>query len=792
MLKRSPLLSFEIVSTREGGVRYVAVVEEKLVDSVTKAINSFMAEAKVRQVEYKPDKLHSPRRENIVRVIEFKQTGHYVLPLGVNSRINDNDPLSYVLGAMSNLSEDEAVSLQLVVKPVIKTEVKILAKRLMNNEDILVRLRSNSGESVSSKASGLMRLILLGVSGLFNEVYTSTAYGYKEYYSQRDKDLLASRPVNNRERPARVLSSFESELMASMNEKLNSPLFEVSLRVVITSSRDKIRSHRESLVSSLDSFGVPLYQSLKPRIGSRMKRRINYRLCKLRLLSLRQSKRMVLSSGELSSLYHFPSSSVGRTDNLIESLSRTLPAPVSMKQSKSPSYLIGENIHHGVTTPIGLSRLERERHMYILGGTGNGKTTMLLYGIMQDIKSGRGLAVIDPHGDLAEDIISRIPDERIKDVIYLNPDDLAYPIGINLLEMPKGLAGDDLVRAKDQVTEMALSVLRKLFSEDDMGGHRIEYILRNAIQTALTIPDATIFTVYELLNNPAFRHKTVAKLKDPHLELFWRHEFSKAGDMQRVKMAAGITAKIGRLLFSGSAKRVLGQKKSTIDFDTLMDEKKILVCNFSKGLLGEDTSTLFGTMILAKLQLASLRRARQANSKRLPFYVYVDEFQNFATMSFVQMLSEARKYKLYLILAEQSTSQQEKQRLVEVILANVGTVVSFRSGNPSDERYILPLFSPFINEGEIANLPTYSFYAKLSGVDAQEPMSGRTVLVSSRPNLSIRQRVIDESRKQYAGIIVENILTIPAPNTDITNDSGNGKAKKVGTKKYKVPSLSEL
>ncbi|MGH7157271.1 MAG: TraM recognition domain-containing protein, partial [Candidatus Saccharimonadales bacterium] len=233
------------------------------------------------------------------------------------------------------------------------------------------------------------------------------------------------------------------------------------------------------------------------------------------------------------------------------------------------------------------------------------------------------------------------------------------------------------------------------------------------------------------------------------LKNFWRNELGKAGEFQLVKMAAGITAKIGRFLFSASAKRVLEQPKSTINFEEIMDTGKILICNFSKGLIGEDTSTLFGTTILAKLQMASLRRARLGQADRRPFYLYVDEFQNFATMSFVQMLSEARKYKLFLTMAEQSTTQQQYQRLVEVILANVGTVVCFRSGSPSDERLMLPLFRPFIDEGEIANLPSFNFYMRLAALQAQEPLSGQTVLLPDTGSLAV-ETVKDSSRRRYA------------------------------------------
>lgn len=344
-------------------------------------------------------------------------------------------------------------------------------------------------------------------------------------------------------------------------------------------------------------------------------------------------------------MYHFPSSRISKTDNLITSLSRTLPAPVTLKQNRQLDVILGESIHHGTVTSIGLTEHERQRHLYIIGGTGNGKTTMLQYQIVQDIQGGKGIAVIDPHGDMAETLLTHIPEGRMQDVIYFNPDDLEYPIGLNLLELTPGLTGNELLREKDIITESVISVFRKIFSEEDTGGHRIEYVLRNAIQTqtALTVENATLFTVFDLLNDTKYRRAVIKTLDDKNLINFWKNELGKAGDMQKVKMAAGITAKTGRFLFSASARQILEQPKLTIDFDDIINNGKILICNFSKGLIGEDTSELFGITILAKLQLASLRRARIAQADRRPFYLYVDEFQNFATTSFVQMLSEARK-----------------------------------------------------------------------------------------------------------------------------------------------------
>ena len=245
-------------------------------------------------------------------------------------------------------------------------------------------------------------------------------------------------------------------------------------------------------------------------------------------------------------------------------------------------------------------------------------------------------------------------------------------------------------------------------------------------------------------------NKWEAKAMDKIIVLNVKNNFGKAGDMQKVKMAAGITAKIGRFLFSASARQILEQPRSTINFDDIINSGKILICNFSKGLLGEDTSELFGITVLAKLQLAALRRARISEAKRRPFYLYVDEFQNFATASFVQLLSEARKYKMFMVMAEQSTSQQKDQQMVSIILANVGTVICFRTGNPEDERLLLPLFSPYIDKGEISNLPSFNYYAKLSAMQAQEPLSGVTLLLNDEGNEAVETAVIKHSRKTFA------------------------------------------
>lgn len=739
LLHRAPVMSFEIDSTKAEGIRYLIHVDTRYSQAVQKSIASYIPDSKVQTIE-------GPH-QNLTRVIEFKQLSHYVLPLTLTGAFEEHDPLSYITGAMTKLEDGERITMQLVVMPVKLREASSLSHRILGNENILQQINSKRWGFLGF-AKNVLSSTGIGMIDLMSDVSYGTLHGYSGVSNQKQSQYQQQMRTTRRDRPARTLSAFELELMESMHQKVTQPLFQVSLRVLVTSPRSK--EHIAAIRSALDAYSVPPYQEIKVKIRIPVISTHRAKLADLRLPTLSKHSAMILATTEVASLYHFPSSRISKTDNLVTSLSRTLAAPVSLKSGKQLAIEIGENQHHGTSTPIGLTEAERERHLYIIGGTGNGKTTMLQYAITQDILNGNGLAVIDPHGDMAETLLKHIPESRIKDVIYMNPDDLTHPIGVNLLELPEGLEGDDLLREKDLITESTISVMRKIFSDDDSGGHRVEYILRNTIQTALTLERPTLFTIFELLNNPKFLREVKKTLTDQNLKDFWTHEIGKAGDMQKVKMSAGITAKIGRFLFSASARRVLEQEKSTINFDQILDEGKILICNFSKGYLGEDTSALFGTTILAKLQLAALHRARTAQADRKSFYLYVDEFQNFATMSFVQMLSEARKYKLFLTMAEQSTSQQDQQRLVDIILANVGTVVCFRSGSPVDERLVLPLFGPYIQQGEIANLPAYSYYVRIAAVHPQEPMSGVTILLKNEGSNEIAERVITSSREKYA------------------------------------------
>jgi hypothetical protein len=545
-------------------------------------------------------------------------------------------------------------------------------------------------------------------------------------------------------------STYRDIVETQIKQKIDQQLFTVSLRLLTVSGSYSNKSKIEKgFIAALSPFTNAGYQSLRPKRYIKIKavNKILLWLYQHRLLGV--SDNLTLSMSELSDLYHFPYTSTTKTENLSKLHSKELPAPLSLKQKTECDLYFAKNTYGGTETKIGLTVDERRRHVYILGATGTGKSTMLLSMIQQDIEHNKGLCVIDPHGDLIDQVLSVIPKERIPNVVYFNPDDISYPIGINLLELTPGLNPENAVREQEFIAESIISIFQKIYT-DKYSGPRMEYILRNTIHTAFTIPDATLFTIYKLLINTGFRKSVVRNLTDENLKDFWKYEFAKAGDYQKVKMISPITNKIGRFLFSPTAKRILEQGKSTINFDTIINEGKILLCNLSKGKIGEDNSSVFGVLIMAKVQLAALKRARMKQEERKDFYLYVDEFQNFATPAFAQILSEARKYRLDAILAHQTTSQIEESSLVNVTLANTGTVICFRTANPEDERMILPQFRPYIEQGEIASLPSYHFYMRLGAMNPEEPFSGITVPVHIEYSQKRIDEVIESSRKQYA------------------------------------------
>lgn len=319
---------------------------------------------------------------------------------------------------------------------------------------------------------------------------------------------------------------------------------------------------------------------------------------------------------------------------------------------------------------FGIKTDDRRRHMYIIGKTGMGKTTMLENMIIQDINNGHGVAYIDPHGDTAERLLEHIPPQRINDVVYFNPSDLRYPISFNVLESVD-------YDQKHLVASGLMAVFTKIWA--NLWSARMEYILNNTILALLEVPGNSLLGIMRMLVDKTFRKRIVSRVKDPMIKSFWTEEFANYNDRFRQEAIAPIQNKVGQFLSSSIIRNIVGQTKSSIDLRDVMDSGKILIMNLSKGRIGEDASALLGAMMITKLQLAAMSRVDIPEGQRRDFYLYVDEFQNFSTESFASILSEARKYRLNITLAHQYVAQLSDE-VRAAVFGNVGTLVSFRIG----------------------------------------------------------------------------------------------------------------
>lgn len=399
----------------------------------------------------------------------------------------------------------------------------------------------------------------------------------------------------------------------------------------------------------------------------------------------------------------------------------------------------GETNYRNQRHKFGIKTDDRRRHMYVIGKTGMGKSNMLENMVYSDIHNGHGVCYIDPHGDTAEKIINFIPSHRINDVVYFNPADMNYPLAFNVLESVDPAY-------KHLVASGLIGVFKKIWA--DSWGPRLEYILRNCFLALLDHPDSTLLGVTRMLVDKEFRKKVVKNVKDPVVKSFWVDEFTKFNDRTIAEVISPIQNKVGQFLSTALIRNIVGQVKSTIRMREIMDEKKILIMNLSKGRIGEDASSLLGAMIVTKIQLAAMSRVDIPEDSRADFYLYVDEFQNFATDSFASILSEARKYHLNLIIAHQYIRQID-ETVANAVFGNVGTLVTFRVG-AADAEELVKEFSPFFTEEDIVNLPKFHIYLKLmiDGV-ASNPFSACALPPLSAPENN-EEKIIKVSRERYA------------------------------------------
>ncbi len=392
---------------------------------------------------------------------------------------------------------------------------------------------------------------------------------------------------------------------------------------------------------------------------------------------------------------------------------------------------------------FGIKRDDRRRHMYVIGKTGMGKTNLMENMAISDIKAGNGLCVVDPHGEFAERVLDFVPTSRINDVIYFNPGDMDFPIAFNVMENINPAY-------KHLISSGLIGVFKKIWA--DSWGPRLEYVLRNSILALLDYPGSTMLGIMRVLVDKEYRKKVIEKIQDPVVKQFWVEEYSKYPDKFQTEAIAPIQNKVGQFLSISLIRNIVGQSKSTINMREVMDSKKILILNLAKGRIGEDASALFGAVIITKIQLAAMSRVDIPEEERADFYLYVDEFQNFATESFADILSEARKYHLNLIIGHQYIGQLEtagSTKVRDAVFGNVGTIACFRVG-ATDAEFLVSEFEPIFTEIDLVNLTKYNIYLKLmiDGV-ASQAFSATTLPPSARKEGNA-EKIIKVSRERYA------------------------------------------
>jgi len=409
----------------------------------------------------------------------------------------------------------------------------------------------------------------------------------------------------------------------------------------------------------------------------------------------------------------------------------------------------GETNFRNMRRKFGIKLDDRRRHFYAVGKTGMGKTEMLKNMALQDMQNGYGMGFVDPHGEAVEELLDFVPEERVKDVIYFNPADMTHPIAFNVMEQ----VDPD---KRHMVASGLMSVFKKIWP--DVWSARMEYILNNVVLALLEYPDSTLLGINRMLVDVEYRQKVVEHVLDPVVKTFWLQEYARYTQRYEVEATAAVQNKVGQLTSNPLIRNIVGQTRSSIDMRKAMDENKILLVNISKGRIGEDNSRLIGGLLITKLQLAAMSRVDIPEEQRKDFFLYIDEFQHFATESFVNILSEARKYRLSLILSHQYIAQLgvgTEAKVRDAVFGNVGTMVSFRVG-AEDAEFLEKEFFPDFVAIDFMNLGKYTIYVKLmiDGI-ASRPFSANTLPPPSPPEKSYREEVIKFSRERYATAVAD-------------------------------------
>jgi hypothetical protein len=546
--------------------------------------------------------------------------------------------------------------------------------------------------------------------------------------------------------PDKATFKVDSKTLEKIDEKCSRPGFETVIRLVVASdNKESADIHLRNLKTVFSQFSSDLNTISGAKILFKSLFMVDFIYKFFPIVDFPFYKNIsIFTSDEIASIFHFPNKTV-ETPHI--SWLKAKSAPVSSEIPTDVGTYIGQGYYRGVRRPVRIGYEDRRRHMYVIGKTGTGKSELLQDMAVQDIREGKGVCVIDPHGDLIENILRYIPSERAEDVIYFDPGDLERPMGLNLLE-----AKDE--QQKHFIATSIINLMYKLYDPQRTGiiGPRFEHAVRNAMLTVMCDEGSTFIEIVRILTDTKYVQELLPKVDDPIVRRYWTDQIAQTSDFHKSETLDYIVSKFGRFVTNKMMRNIIGQSKSAFDFRNVMDEGKILLVNLSKGKLGEENSNFLGLVLIPKLLVAAMSRQDIPESSRRDFYLYVDEFQNFATPDFATILSEARKYHLSLTVANQFIGQMDEE-VKNAIFGNVGTVMSFRTG-VTDASYLAHEFQPVFGESDLINIDRFHVYMKtIVNSDPVPPFSVDLTKdmnkLKAEGNEKVAQAIIQLSRLKY-------------------------------------------
>lgn len=593
-----------------------------------------------------------------------------------------NDPLSAITSAFTKLSqEQEGAALQILVRPSRKSLKKIAVKTI----DLIQK-------GTAGEAAIMMAQSKTGMTGVLKEVSNVILPG----------DLQNKKKLEQNTNKPEVSPLMQNQITAIV-QKISEPLFDVNLRILASApNQTRALEILSQIQNSFDQFSSPILNKIKFRKLTNGKLKKLFYNFSFRIFN--EKEVLLLSSEEMASLFHFPSKLL--TPHIKWLKNKQAPAPDNLP---STGLLLGKNIFRGEEKKVLILEKDRGRHFYIIGQTGTGKSVFLQEMIKQDIENGEGVALIDPHGDIAEKVLSFIPKNRVEDVIYFNPSDFERPLGLNMLEFdPRYPESKTLV-----INEM-MEIFKKLYNLEIAGGPIFEQYMRNSLFLVMEDPESgsTLIEVPRVLSDADFRKYKLSRCQNIVVKNFWELEAEKAGgEAALANMVPYITSKMNVFITNDLVRPIISQQKSAFNFREVMDNGKIIIVNLAKGKLGDINSFLLGMIIIGKILIAAFSRADIPEEKRRNFYLYIDEFQNFVTNTIPAVLAEARKYHLSMIMAHQYIGQLD-ENTQKAIFGNVGSIAAFRVG-PDDAKYLVTQFDPVFNENDLVNFDNFNAALRL-------------------------------------------------------------------------------